>query len=174
MKISKIFGGRFLSASDLVNWVGLDVDIPVTLDEVVRDEVYSRNDRKKVMVYVVRFIGKDKGVILKPTNARKLAELCGDETDHWRGQRVNMRAEMVNSFGDQVAGIRFYPAVKPGDQKNAEEIDVPDVPPDADLHPLMDEGEEEDVDVEDVTADDDDEENDRRVDSYSPSHFAIR
>ena len=182
MLVSKEFGSRFLKAADIVNSVGLDTDIPIKLMEVVRDKVYSQWERKEVPVWILTFSGTDKVLILKATNARKLASICGDDTDHWRGQRVNMRAELVQTPRGMAPGIRFHEITETStsqQQEDEDEIDVPDVPPDADLHPLMDEGEEEDVDVEDVTADDvtaddGDEENDRMVDSYSPSHFAVR
>ncbi len=105
MKVSDAFPSNYLKASDLGGKV-----VPVTISEV-KTETVGREKELKLVVY---FDGKDKGVVLNKTNARKIVEIAGsDDTDDWTGTRVALYATEVEFQGDTVEAIRIKAPAQP-------------------------------------------------------------
>ena len=123
VRISENFGGKYLTGKALAAKVPLGRDVPVTIRRVVEEETYNTFTRSKEMVWVVYFEGKDKGLILKATNARKLADMLGDETDDWIGKRVAMYLEMVHSPRGRTEGIRFRAVAQSGSSQSGSSSD---------------------------------------------------
>jgi hypothetical protein len=102
VKVSDAFPSHYLKAGDLGGRV-----VPVTISHV-KSELVGREKEPKLVVY---FEGKDKGVVLNKTNARKIVEISGsDDTDDWTGIKIALYSAEVEFQGDTVQSIRVRAA----------------------------------------------------------------
>jgi hypothetical protein len=105
MNIDSAYPSQFLKASDLG-----DKSPVVTIDRIEVEPV----GRTKEMKPIVYFQGKDKGLVLNKTNARKIAELTGSkDTDDWTGCQIRIYATETSFEGDMVECIRIKAAGTP-------------------------------------------------------------
>jgi hypothetical protein len=58
---------------------------------------------------VISFENARKKLIANKTNSARIAQLYGDETDHWVGREINLRAEMVDFKGKPTMAVRVQP-----------------------------------------------------------------
>lgn len=141
MKISEEYASQFLNGQVLRDLAGLDKDVPVQLKRVVKQEIFSPFTNRKEVQNVLSFIGKEKVLILKKTNALSLAAIAGDDTTKWHGVWVAMYATLVHSPDGMVPGVRFreLSSPPPGKGKPAREKQPP---PAAQQQPVEDAAEE--------------------------------
>lgn len=114
--IDNVFPSNYLKASDLG-----DASPAVTIDRV-EIEAIGRNKEMKPVIY---FQGKEKGLVLNKTNAKKIADLTGSkDTDDWSGCRIRIYATETEFGGETVECIRIKAAgtekVKPKPQPEPE------------------------------------------------------
>jgi hypothetical protein len=103
MKVSEAFGGRFLKAADIQ-----DVQpVLVTITNVDREEVESRDQKEKRVVYVLYTDRFEKGIIFKKLMARVLASAYGDDMDAWQGHPVELVTLDQEYGGEVFRVIRF-------------------------------------------------------------------
>lgn len=96
MKISSAFPSEYLKASDLQGHA-----VPVKMSHVTMVDL---NGEPKP---VLHFQGKERGMILNKTNANKITEMFGDDTDDWEGGEVILYEAMVDFQGKTVPAIRI-------------------------------------------------------------------
>lgn len=109
MDINQSFPSAYLKASDL------GTSQPVVTIERVEQEPVGREKEMKAILY---FEGKDKGVVLNKTNARKIIELVGSsETDDWAGFKIRLFATTTEFGGETVECIRVKAAPPAGPRK---------------------------------------------------------
>jgi len=128
--INDAFPSNYLKASDLKG-----MPVTVTIDHVDFEEV-GREREKKPVVY---FTGKQKGIVLNKTNARKITEITGSAiTEEWKGQAVVIYPTETEFGGETVECIRIKAANKARMTRMTPE---PPPPPPAPDHsaPLTDE-----------------------------------
>jgi hypothetical protein len=122
MNISGAFPSNYLKAADLQGR-----RVTVTIAGVKMEDIGG--DHKPV----VKFQGKDRGMVLNKTNANMIAEIAGtEETDEWTGVAVVLYPTKVDFQGKRVDAIRIdyatngkpKPAAKPVD----EDFDADSVP----------------------------------------------
>lgn len=65
----------------------------------------GREEEKPVLL----FKGVEKGLVLNKTNATRIADQHGDETDLWVGKRITLTTESVTAFGKTQWAIRVKP-----------------------------------------------------------------
>lgn len=95
-KLNDIFGGNFLKADDLQG-----KSVTVTIESV---EVKEFDDGKKL---ILRFVGKDKGLVCNRTNASIIEEVTGSsDTDEWEGRKIVLIVKKVEFQGKLVPAIR--------------------------------------------------------------------
>lgn len=100
--ISQEFPSRFLSGDEVNGKV-----VPVTIREVKQEKV-KEGTKDEDQVLVVYFEGKERGVVLKKLRANELKSLTGsDDTDDWKGKKVDMFTMKKKAFGDIVNVIHF-------------------------------------------------------------------
>jgi len=100
--IDAVFPSNYLKASDLGDKSPL-----VTVDRVEIEPI----GRDKEMKPVIYFQGKEKGLVLNKTNAKKIAELVGSkDTDDWTGCQIRIYATETEFGGETVECIRVKPA----------------------------------------------------------------
>lgn len=95
MRISSAFPSDYLKASDLQGRA-----VTVTMSHVTMVDL---NGEPKP---VLHFQGKERGMILNKTNANKITEMFGDDTENWEGGEVILYEAMVDFQGKTVPAIR--------------------------------------------------------------------
>lgn len=109
MKVSNMFPGNYLKASDLN---GKQVTVII---ENVREEDIGEETKP-----VMHFAGKDRGLVLNRTNANMVAEILGsEETDEWEGHQIVLYPSKTDFKGKRVDCIRV----------DAPKVKVPPAPP---------------------------------------------
>ena len=106
MKISSAFPSEYLRASDLQGHT-----VTVTMSHVSMQDL--NGDPKPIL----HFQGKDRGMVLNKTNANKIAEMFGDDTDNWSGGQIILYEAMVEFQGKTVPAIRIRLAPRAGPAK---------------------------------------------------------
>jgi hypothetical protein len=102
VNINESFPSHYLKASDL------GTGSPVVTIARVEHEPVGREREMKAVLY---FEGKEKGVVLNKTNARKITELVGSpETDEWAGFKIRIFATTTEFGGETVECIRVKAA----------------------------------------------------------------
>ncbi len=107
MRISAAFPSDYLKAVDLQGR-----SITVTMARV---DMQDLNGDPKPILY---FQGKERGLVLNKTNANKIAEIYGDDTDNWIGEEIILYEAMVEFQGKTVAAIRVRLAPRNGKKQS--------------------------------------------------------
>lgn len=99
MNINNAFPSDYLKASDLG-----DKQVAVTIESVEMVDIGQGRDKEQKIL--IRFAGKQKGLICNKTNATTIGKLYGIETDVWIGQKIILQAREVEFAGEMVWAIR--------------------------------------------------------------------
>lgn len=108
MNVNDVFPSNYLKASDLQGRT-----IKVKIDSVNVEEMGK--DRKPVL----RFVGKQKGLVLNKSNAQIIASVYSPETNGWIGRDIELRPGKVAFNGQMVDCIQVQmpaPAADPNDE----------------------------------------------------------
>lgn len=97
MNIDQAFPTKFIAAHDLQG-----ADVRVVVSHVIVEEV-GQGDAKPI----VYFQGKTKGLVLNKTNAHRIAEMYGVETDRWVGNPITLYPSETDFQGKTVPCIRI-------------------------------------------------------------------
>jgi hypothetical protein len=98
VNINAAFPSTYIKASDLEGKT-----VTVTIREVKIEQIGRERDSKPVLY----FDGKEKGLVLNKTNARKIASIAGDaDTENWTGVRIAIFPTEVEFSGEMVEAIR--------------------------------------------------------------------
>ena len=102
MKVSEAFpnNSKWLSAAELQ---GYEVKVQIAAISVAE----FKDENKPALM----FVGKQKGLALNRTNARKLSAAFGDEMDSWIGKEIIIYPEVVDFGGKPVDSIRCRPVL---------------------------------------------------------------
>jgi hypothetical protein len=95
-----MYGSNYLKASDLKG------RRPKVTIADVSTETFRDGTRKAV----ISFVGKDKGMVLNATNARRLGDAYGTWPQAWIGKMVELYSEPVSFQGKTTEGLRLLPA----------------------------------------------------------------
>lgn len=87
---------NFLKAADLPE--GKQVKVIVESCEIIQ-----MNDKDKVNV---KFVGKDKTLVLNKTNSGAISHVYGVDTDMWIGKEVILYTAIVDYQGQMVPAVR--------------------------------------------------------------------
>lgn len=106
-KISEVFAGSYVTASDLGPTHKTAIIHSVTVDTIGRDRAL------KPILELVNSQGQawPSALVLNKTNALRLAVAFGDDTDQWPGKAIELWAEPVDFNGASVPGIHVEPAL---------------------------------------------------------------
>jgi hypothetical protein len=75
----------------------------VTIEKVEVESIGSSRDKKPV----VYFAGKEKGLVLNKTNAKRISEIAGSpETEDWSGIKIVLFATETEFAGETVECVR--------------------------------------------------------------------
>ena len=99
MNISDLYPSKYIKADDLKGQRVKLAIMSVTVEDVADGE------QKPVM----RFVGKQKGMVLNKTNALSLAVAFGDDVLTWTGREVELLAMPTHFNGKQVMGLVTLP-----------------------------------------------------------------
>lgn len=115
MKLDDVFGSKYLKAEDLKGH-----EVEVTIDGCQLEEFDQ--DGRTVKKLVLNFVGKDRGLVLNKTNANRIGEMHGDETDNWGGKRIKLFPDRVDFAGNIVDAIRVKIETAPPEAVDDEDL----------------------------------------------------
>jgi hypothetical protein len=98
-----MFDRDYLAAFDLEGKA-----VVVKIRDVKAGELTAQGGRKSKKP-VVYFDGKEKGLALNKTNARAIANLYGNDTDKWIGQRITLYPTTTMFGAENVECVRVKP-----------------------------------------------------------------
>lgn len=94
-----MFPSKFLKADDID---GEEQFIITRIAwEKMKDDKGKEDDKP-----ILYFLKVDKGLVLNKTNAKRISETHGDETDNWVGKKIILTKEWVEAFGESDWAIR--------------------------------------------------------------------
>ena len=99
---------QFLYAEDLIH-NGRFNTAKVTIEEVIPPDTLRSADKKLIDKTTLRFVGKDKLLILCKTNEQVLRYVTGEGPERWAGHRINIQARTVQAFGSETVALRVMP-----------------------------------------------------------------
>jgi hypothetical protein len=94
-KISEQFSNAYLKTEDFDSKGTVLVVSSVGTDDIGGDEKL-----------VVHFDNEDKGLPLNKTNALAIADICGDDTDDWRGKSIEVYRDTTMFNGKRTPCLR--------------------------------------------------------------------
>lgn len=101
MNFKKLFPSEHLEAADLD---GREVTIKINAVEPATVKNESGGEESKGLI---RFEGKKKTTWIFPvTVGHCLAAMFGEDIENWRGKRVTLASQKVDSFGEMVDAVR--------------------------------------------------------------------
>lgn len=110
MQFADMYPSKYLSSADVKQAGGTIID---TIESVTQEEMQSTRGGRQVKP--VAYLRSNKPLILNKTNGTKLMLLLGGETDAWKGCRVKLGVEQVQSpTGGLTDGVRIKDAKRPG------------------------------------------------------------
>lgn len=128
--INDAFPSNYLKASDLQGR-----ETVVTIAKVTFEAV----GREKEMKAVIYFEGKQKGVVLNKTNAKKIIEITGSAiTEEWTGSQIKIYPTETEYAGETVDCIRVKPVGKSAMKMTPTPKVQPPPPPPMESEPLTD------------------------------------
>jgi hypothetical protein len=86
----------------------------LTIRTIEDEEFFDPDSQQKEVKPVVYFSGTSKGLILSPTNRKKLQTMFGDDKTNCIGRRVKLGCVEVKAFGKIQEVVRILPADEPG------------------------------------------------------------
>ncbi len=95
MNLNEVFPSKYVKAADLKG-----EEVNVVISDVTMELL--GDDRKLVL----RFQGRNKGMVCNKTNAQRIAHLYGQDTDGWIGKEIVLASEMVDYQGKTMEGLR--------------------------------------------------------------------
>lgn len=104
--MNELYPSRFLSADDI------DGEVPVIIASLGFEKMKD-NDGKEQDKPILSFLKVEKGLVLNKTNAQRIADIYGDETDNWVGKKITLCTESVTAFGETKWAIRVKPVPPP-------------------------------------------------------------
>lgn len=116
--ISKEFPSRFLKGDEITG-----KEVPVTVKDIKKELVYSRQTNKKDEVLVMYFQGKERGVVMKKERSTDMKAITGsDDTDGWIGKKVIMFTQKRKAKDGIFDVIRFKADKTAGLAKELDQI----------------------------------------------------
>ena len=102
MKLDQMFPSKYATGADLNGQAHV-----MTIDSVRGEKIYSGQGGKQEEKFVLYFVGARKGVILSKTLASQIAAILGtDDTDNWKGQKIQLFPEDIWVAGEKKVAIR--------------------------------------------------------------------
>ncbi len=128
MKIDELYPSRWLKAADVTR------PVLATIKNVTVEEVSEGEDKP-----ILNFLGNLKPMVLNRTNSTTIAELYGEDTDHWTGKplvifsaKVQFQSKLVDAVRIRAPKPQTAPTApaptrgpKIADEPPAESDDVP-------------------------------------------------
>lgn len=100
MKLTEVFPSKYLNSDDLGGDDQIATIMRLTFEKM-KDTEGKEEDKP-----VLWFRGIDKGLVLNKTNATRISQQHGDETDNWVGKSITLTSESVTAFGETKFAIR--------------------------------------------------------------------
>ena len=100
MNVNDLYPSAYLKAADF------PVPRVLTIAGITLEEIGEEKTRKPC----IAFLQEQRKFVLNKQNAMMVAQLLGEETDHWVGKNVELYKDHVSFGGRMVEAIRVRPA----------------------------------------------------------------
>lgn len=137
MRVSRTYGGNYYKAEDF------DKPALLTIEEATSKEF----DDGKTKI-ILAFRESDQTFVVNNTNAQVIAELYGDESDDWQGQRIVLFRDKTTFAGKLVPCIRVR-APRPAANNGHAQTPAPAPAPVRQHAPVLTQAEADDVQTDD-------------------------
>lgn len=102
MKLTEMFPSNLLKAQDVTD-AGGEMELTIFNVEIKEfDGDSGAKERKPIVV----FSEGDKRMVLNKTNANRLSEMFGDDTDGWINKKIILHVEQTDFQGKSVPSVR--------------------------------------------------------------------
>jgi hypothetical protein len=113
MRIGDAFPSKYLKAKDLQGQ-----EVPLVIDSVTVEDIGSGDKA------VIRFRGKEKGLVCNKTNGLMIAAVYGEETDGWVGKDLILYPTTTMFEGSMVPCLRVRVPITPAQDTRIAPEDV--------------------------------------------------
>jgi len=96
-RVNEMIESKYLKQSDV------DVEATVTVFGVKKANVAREGDEPEYK-WLIKFEEFHKPMVLNSTNIKRLARICGDDTDEWKGKKAVLYVDPDIEFGGNVVG----------------------------------------------------------------------
>jgi hypothetical protein len=93
------FPSKYIKSDDLAGQ-----RVPLTVMAVTMEDIGDKEFKP-----IMRFMGREKGMVINKTNATLMSAIWGEDTDRWTGQKLDLFAMPVNFQGKMVMGLSVAP-----------------------------------------------------------------
>jgi hypothetical protein len=108
VRVKDAFPSKYLCGEDLDGRA-----VTVTIEKIVKQRMPARAGIPASDEWVMFFVGKKKGLILRRKLARQLWKIFGtDEMNDWLGRRITLYPETIKIAGEQMVTIRARAAAE--------------------------------------------------------------
>ena len=108
IKDKESFGSHYLYAESLLSG-GEFRTVTVTIEQVIPPNTLTAANGKLIDKYTLKFVGKDKLLVLCATNVAMVTFCCGEQLDRCVGKTITLQPRYIKAFGDDVVAIRVMP-----------------------------------------------------------------
>jgi hypothetical protein len=108
MHVRELFPSKFVTAEDLGRQEHQAVIAGIRIEKVGQQEEQRP---------VLHFQGHTKGMVLNRTNAKRIAEVFGDDTDRWMGQTITLYPSETEYAGEVTPCVRVRVTAPPFGQQ---------------------------------------------------------
>ena len=116
MHVDLMFPSKYLKGANILQTKTGEITLTIT---AVRPDMLKKTDESKEKCWIVSLSGTDKLWVLNKTNAVRIADMYGKESDDWVGKAVTLTTEKVNAFGSVHDAIRVKPGTPQPQQQEA-------------------------------------------------------
>lgn len=102
------YGSAYLYAEDLLHG-GEFRTVTVEISEYIPANTLRAANNKIIDKPSVKFVGKQKILVLCKTNAAMIHYCTGELPDRWVGKTITLQPRIIEAFGDSVVAIRVIP-----------------------------------------------------------------
>lgn len=118
--VDEMYPSDWLKGDDLLDGSGNPLRVTIQIDHVIAEKGTDYRTRAEIDKWNLYFVGKQKKLTLNRTNANRLAEMFGDNSDLWHNQWIVIYPTLKNIGGKDIWVIDIHnrpgaaPAAGPG------------------------------------------------------------
>lgn len=106
--VDEMYPSDWLKGEDLLDGSGNPLRVTIQIDRVLAEKGTDFRTRAEIDKWNLYFVGKQKKLTLNRTNANRLAEMFGDNSDLWSNQWIVIYPTLKNIGGKDIWVIDIH------------------------------------------------------------------